>query len=116
MADQEEPCLRHEVIAVKKLFLVKVATDLRIQRLVKRPFEIIFPTERGFEVIVIPRRSVSCDVCNRGVAAHEGALDVLPPGYVICDEERLYDVLCEECANKTGLPRFNTLEEAEGNG
>ncbi|MEM4273286.1 MAG: hypothetical protein QW420_02885 [Candidatus Caldarchaeum sp.] len=94
------------------MYLVRLHTDLRIQRLVSRPIEIFF----GDLVTTIPKSAIVCDACNSRVALKEKDLeDGLTMGYAVVDEDSITEVVCEECRQRyfDGIPVFDTLEDAE---
>jgi hypothetical protein len=101
-----------------EMFLVRLDRDVRIQKIVKRPIEIVFLDEDGgvSDVELVEKTAIVCDLCNSQVAVEESELDSLPAGYVLCDGEYIYEVVCEDC-RKRCFPRlkiYNDLEEALG--
>ena len=101
------------------MFLIRIDKDLRLQRIVMRPIEIIETTEDGeiIDVELIDKTSILCDVCSAQVALNEEDLESgLPIGYVLCDEGYLYEVVCEECREKYygRLKIYDDLDEALG--
>ena len=94
------------------MYLVKLYTDLRIQRLVSRPIEIFF----GDLVTTIPKSAIVCDTCNQQVAVTEQDLkNGLSKGYAVIDEDCLVEVVCEDCRKKffSAAPVLDTLEDGE---
>ena len=90
---------------------------MRVQKIVKRPIELLSIDGDGriLDVELIEKTEILCDLCNNKVAVEESELDSLPPGYVLCDSEYLYEVVCEDC-RKRYLPRlkiYSNLEEAD---
>jgi len=82
-----------------RLFLVKICSDLRIQRLLWRPVTMIGFDEHGAvrEVQLIEKTMIICDTCGARVAVTERDLDEgLPMGYALCDEECIIEVVCED--------------------
>jgi hypothetical protein len=97
-------------------FLVKIATDPRIQKIVWRPVTIVFgvPSD-DMDVDLIYKPFILCDVCNTRVNTGKEGEEGLPVGYVLADTEYVYEVICEDCRRRhfKRLPVYNTLEEAE---
>ncbi len=92
--------------------MVKLHTDLRVQRLVSRPVEIFF----GDLVTTIPKSAIVCDACNQQVAVTEQDLkDGLTEGYAVVDEDFLTEVVCDECRKHyfSDAPIFDTLEAGD---
>jgi len=96
-------------------FLVRIATDPRIQRIVWRPVTMVFFEDSDMDVDLIYKSAILCDVCNAQVYTGREEEDGLPAGYVICDDECIYEAICEDCRKKyyRKLPVYDTLEEAE---
>jgi len=97
-------------------FLVKIATDPRIQRIVWRPATIVFgvPSD-DMDVDLIYKPFIVCDICNARVNTGKEDEEGLPVGYVLADTEYVYEVICEDCRRRhfERLPVYSTLEEAE---
>jgi hypothetical protein len=98
-------------------FLVKIATDPRIQRIVWRPTTIVFgnPESDDVDVELIYKPFIVCDVCNARVNTGKEDEEGLPVGYVLADTEYVYEVICEDCHRRyyRKLSVYDTLEEAE---
>jgi hypothetical protein len=101
----------------RKMFLVPIFKDLRVQKLLRRPITIIgFEEDRIAEVTLIEKSDILCDVCNTPVATiQEEAEGGRTVGYVLCNGVYIYEVVCEDC-RKRYFPRlkiYNDLEEAD---
>jgi hypothetical protein len=99
----------------RKMFLVPIFKDLRIQKITRRPIEMIFFDEDGsIDVKLIEKTAIVCDVCNSQVAVREDELDSLPAGFALTDGEYLYEVICEDCRRRyySSLKVYSELEEA----
>jgi hypothetical protein len=98
-------------------FLVKIATDPRIQRIVWRPVTIVFrdPESDDVDVELFYKSFIVCDVCNTRVSTGREDKEGLPTGYVLADTEYVYEVICEDCRRRyfERLSVYDTLEEAE---
>jgi len=98
-------------------FLVKIATDLRIQKIVWRPTTIVFgnPESDDVDVELIYKPFILCDICNTKVSTGKEDEGGLPVGYVLADTEYVYEVVCEDCRRRyySRLPVYDTLEEVE---
>jgi len=94
-------------------FLVRIATDLVIQRLVWRP--VVLVSEDGRVIDVFYKVVILCDACGERVNAGGEGEETLPTGYALCDEERIIEVVCEGCRKRYfwRLPVYDSLEEAE---
>jgi predicted phage-related endonuclease len=95
-------------------FLVRIATDTRIQRIVWRPMTMLFFGDSEMDVDVVYKSAILCDACNTqlytGMEEEE-----CPTGYVVSDGEYIYEAVCEDCRKRYygGLPVYDSLEEAE---
>jgi hypothetical protein len=103
-------------------FLVKIATDPRIQIQIQwiawRPKTAIFrnPKSGGVDVKFFYKPYTVCDICWKRVDTGKEGEKELPVGYVLADTEYLYDVIiCENCRRRyyRKLSVYDTLEEAE---
>lgn len=92
-----------------KEFLVTVHTDRRLQEFLLRPLVVV--DSGGWTVI--PKDGVLCDVCNSHIAVVEDQLKHLPTGYALCDDESIYEVLCQSCRDRhfPRLPVYRNVEE-----
>ena len=101
-----------------RLFLVRIFSDPRIQRLLWRPTTMIVFDERGFieDVELIEKHAILCDSCGCRVAVRESELGELPAGYALCDEEFVIEVVCEDCRRRyfKRLKVYGDLDEALG--
>jgi len=84
----------------EKMFLVSIHKDLRIQKIILRPIEIIETTEDGkiVDVELVEKTTIVCDVCCSEIALTD------------------YEVVCEECRKRyfSFLKIYNDLDEALG--
>ncbi|MEM2234061.1 MAG: hypothetical protein QXP81_11050 [Nitrososphaerota archaeon] len=81
------------------IYLVRIDTDPKVHRLVKRPTVIM---TRDGVVAVIPKKVILCDGCGTPIAEYRGDLKRLSPGYVVVEEDEqnrswLIEVVCERC-------------------
>jgi hypothetical protein len=102
----------------RKMFLVRLDKDIRVQKIVRRPVEMMFFDEDGkvSDVELVEKSAILCDICNAEVALTENELTSgLPIGYALCDGEYIYEVVCEDCRRRC-FPRlkiYSDLEEAD---
>jgi uncharacterized protein with PIN domain len=98
-------------------FLVKIATDPRIQRIVWRPATIVSgnPESDDMGVELFYKPFIVCDICNARVNAGKKDEEGLPVGYVLADTKYVYEVVCEDCRRRYfgRLSVYDNLEEAE---
>jgi uncharacterized protein with PIN domain len=96
-------------------FLVRIATDPRIQRLVWRPMTMLFFGDSEMDVDVVYKSAILCDACNAQLYTGREEEKECPTGYVVSDGEYIYEAVCEDCRKRYygGLPVYDTLEEAE---
>ena len=98
-----------------EMFLVPICRDPRIQQVVKRPVTICFLDDEGgiSGVELIEKAEVMCDVCGSRMAATEEELKTLPMD-ALCDDEQVYEVVCEDCRRRyySGLKVYDNLDEA----
>jgi hypothetical protein len=96
-------------------FLVKIATDPRIQKIVWRPMTMVFFGDSEMDVDLVYKSAILCDICNSQVYTGREEEEGLPIGYVVCDEECIYEVVCEDCRKRCyeKLPIYESLEESE---
>jgi hypothetical protein len=100
-------------------FLVKIATDprIQIQWIAWRLKTVIFrnPKSGGVDVKFYYNRYTVCDICWKRVDTGKEGEEGLPVGYVLADTEYLYDIICENCRRRyyRKLSVYDTLEEAE---
>jgi len=96
------------------MFLVRLDKDIRVQKVVKRPIELLSIDEDGriLDVELIEKTEIVCDLCNNKVAVEESELDSLPAGFALTDGEYLYEILCEECRSRyyRDLKIYDSLE------
>ena len=99
-----------------EMFLVPICRDPRIQQIVKRPVTICFLDDEGRigGVELIEKAEIVCDICGGRVAVTEEELKTLPMGYALCDDEQVYEVVCEDCRRRyySGLKVYDNLDEA----
>jgi uncharacterized protein with PIN domain len=97
-------------------FLVRIATDPRIQRLVWRPMTMLFFGDSEMDVDVVYKSAILCDACNAQLYTGREEEKECPTGYVVSDGEYIYEAVCEDCRKRYygGLPVYDSLEEAEG--
>jgi len=104
----------------RKMFLVPIHRDLRIQRIVVRPIEIYIFDENGrvIDVELIQKSAIVCDVCGtETVALTENEVqNGLRPGYAVCDSKYVIQITCDACRSKyfSFLKIYNDLDEALG--
>jgi hypothetical protein len=96
-------------------FLVRIATDPRIQRIVWRPMTMLFFGDSEMDVDVVYKSAILCDACNAQLYTGMEEEKECPTGYVLSDGEYIYEAVCEDCRKRYygGLPVYNSLEEAE---
>jgi uncharacterized protein with PIN domain len=96
-------------------FLVRIATDPRIQRLVWRPMTMLFFGDSEMDVDVVYKSAILCDACNAQLYTGREEEKEYPTGYVLSDGEYIHEAVCEDCRKRYygGLPVYDTLEEAE---
>lgn len=97
-----------------RLFLVRIATDLRVKQLVQRPATMVFPDD----VVIIPKDEVVCDACNACVEIDDEQRVSNMTGFALCDPYVIIEVVCDECRRRyfPTAPVYNTLEQALGEG
>jgi len=98
------------------MFLVRIDKDLRIQKIILRPIEICSfdEDENVVDVELIEKTDIVCDVCCSEIALTENDLESgLSIGYALCDEECVYEVVCEECRKRyfRKLKIYDSLDE-----
>jgi hypothetical protein len=100
---------------MSKRFLVRIATDPRIQRLVWRPMTMLFFGDSEMDVDVVYKSAILCDACNAQLYTGMEEEKEYPTGYVLSDGEYIYEAVCEDCRKRyyEDLPVYDTLEEAE---
>jgi hypothetical protein len=98
-------------------FLVRIATDPRIQKIVWRPMTMVFFGDSDMDVDLVYKSAILCDVCNSQVYTGREEEEGLPTGYVVSDGEYIYEVVCEDCRKRYfgKLPVYDSLEGAEEN-
>ena len=67
------------------------------------------------DVELFDKDVILCDVCGRRVAVAERDPDEgLPMGYALCDEERIIEVVCEDCRRRyfAALKVYRDLDDA----
>ena len=98
-------------------FLVRIATDPRIQRIVWRPMTMVLFGDSDMDVDLVYKSAILCDVCNSQVYTGREEEEGLPTGYVVSDGEYIYEVVCEDCRKRYfgKLPVYDSLEGAEEN-
>ena len=102
----------------RKMFLVRLDRDLRIQRIVRRPIEIYGFDEDGeiIDVELVEKTAIVCDVCGTQALAvsSEDLENGLSVGYALCDDEYIYQVVCDSCRRKYfgRLKIYDNLDEA----
>jgi hypothetical protein len=96
-------------------FLVRIATDPRIQRLVWRPMTMVSFGDSEMDVDVVYKSAILCDACNAQLYTGMEEEKECPTGYVLSDGEYIYEAICEDCRKRYygDLPVYDTLEEAE---
>jgi hypothetical protein len=96
-------------------FLVRIATDPRIQRIVWRPMTMLFFGDSEMDVDVVYKSAILCDACNAQLYTGMEEEKEYPTGYVLSDGEYIYEAVCEDCRKRyyEDLPVYDTLEEAE---
>ena len=96
-------------------FLVRIATDPRIQRIAWRPMTVVFFGDSDMDVELVYKSAILCDVCNSQVYTGREDEEGLPAGYMVCDNEYVYEAVCEDCRKRHfgRLPVYDSLEEAE---
>ena len=105
-----------------KMFLVRLDRDLRIQKIVRRPIEIYGFDEDGeiIDVELVEKTAIVCDVCGtQALALTENDLENgLPVGYALCDNEYVYQVVCDSCRRKYfgRLKIYDNLDQVMGEG
>jgi len=102
----------------RRLFLIRIYKDLRVQKILQRPITLAwFDEKRGLiDVELIEKTAILCDACNDRVAVTEEEVEEFPIGYALCDKEYLLEVVCEDCRRKhfKDLRVYDNLEEALG--
>jgi len=103
----------------RKMFLIRIYKDLRVQKILQRPITLAWFDEKGrMDVELIEKTAILCDACNNPVSITEKEVEEgrLPIGYVLCDKEYLLEVVCEDCRRKhfKDLRVYDCLEEALG--
>jgi hypothetical protein len=100
---------------MRERFLVRIATDPRIQRIVWRPMTMLFFGDSGMDVDVVYKSAILCDACNAQLYTGREGEKECPTGYVVSDGEYIYEAVCEDCRKRyyEDLPVYDTLEEAE---
>jgi uncharacterized protein with PIN domain len=100
---------------MRERFLVRIATDPRIQRIVWRPMTMLFFGDSGMDVDVVYKSAILCDACNTQLYTGMEEEKEYPTGYVVSDGEYIYEAVCEDCRKRYygGLPVYDSLEEAE---
>jgi hypothetical protein len=96
-------------------FLVRIATDPRIQRIVWRPMTMVSFGDSEMDVDVVYKSAILCDACNAQLYTGREEEKECPTGYVLSDGEYIYEAVCEDCRKRyyEDLPVYDTLEEAE---
>jgi hypothetical protein len=96
-------------------FLVRIATDPRIQRIVWRPMTMLFFGDSEMDVDVVYKSAILCDACNAQLYTGREEEKECPTGYVVSDGEYIYEAVCEDCRKRYygKLTVYDTLEEAE---
>jgi hypothetical protein len=96
-------------------FLVRIATDPRIQRIVWRPMTMLFFGDSEMDVDVVYKSAILCDACNAQLYTGREEEKECPTGYVVSDGEYIYEAICEDCRKRYygKLTVYDTLEEAE---
>ena len=98
-----------------EMFLVPIYEDVKVQEIVKRPAKLYFIGEDGrIEVELIEKPLIVCDICNSQVAIRLEELGRLPTGYVLCNDESILEVVCEDCRMRyyAELRVYDSLDEA----
>jgi hypothetical protein len=100
---------------MRERFLVRIATDPRIQRLVWRPMTMLFFGDSEMDVDVVYKSAILCDACNAQLYTGREEEKECPTGYVVSDGEYIYEAVCEDCRKRYygKLPVYDSLEEAE---
>jgi hypothetical protein len=100
---------------MRERFLVRIATDPRIQRIVWRPMTMLLFGDSGMDVDVVYKPAILCDTCNAQLYTGREEEKEYPTGYVLSDGEYIYEAVCEDCRKRyyEDLPVYDTLEEAE---
>jgi hypothetical protein len=96
-------------------FLVRIATDPMIQRIVWRPMTMLFFGDSEMDVDVVYKSAILCDACNAQLYTGREEEKECPTGYVVSDGEYIYEAVCEDCRKRyyEDLAVYDTLEEAE---
>jgi hypothetical protein len=68
-------------------FLVRIATDPRIQRIVWRPMTMLFFGDSEMDVDVVYKSAILCDACNAQLYTGMEEEKECPTGYVLSDGE-----------------------------
>jgi hypothetical protein len=100
---------------MRERFLVRIATDPRIRRIVWRPMTMLFFGDSEMDVDVVYKSAILCDACNAQLYTGREGEKECPTGYVVSDGEYIYEAVCEDCRKRYygKLPVYDTLEEAE---
>jgi hypothetical protein len=100
---------------MRERFLVRIATDPRIQRIVWRPMTMVSFGDSGMDVDVVYKSAILCDACNAQLYTGREEEKECPTGYVLSDGEYIYEAICEDCRKRYygKLTVYDTLEEAE---
>jgi hypothetical protein len=64
-------------------FLVRIATDPRIQRIVWRPMTMLFFRDSEMDVDVVYKSAILCDACNAQLYTGMEEEKECPTGYVV---------------------------------
>jgi hypothetical protein len=100
---------------MRERFLVRIATDPRIRRIVWRPMTMVSFGDSGMDVDVVYKSAILCDACNAQLYTGMEEEKECPTGYVLSDGEYIYEAICEDCRKRYygKLTVYDTLEEAE---